>query len=252
MPILTTPKYAGSLTNLMPAPKVDATVPTFTNYNLDNPMSYLGFNPTLDRDKLSKGVSNIKDEKNRKLAYMLYALGGALRGDRDFVQNTLALQQMEEGKKKQEAQKEAFSEFLEKYEGTIDPRITDFAKVLGPEKGSQIVMSEFADPEGTARQREYSQLQSILEDPNKTPEEKDLAKKFFAGISTGKSKEETIRQLVASLAKTINPMTSQLYTPKEIQEQINEIGPLLDYEESPSQATSGSFKYDKYTITPED
>lgn len=41
-----------------------------------------------------------KDAKNQKLSMMLYALGGALKGDKDFVQNTLALQNMQEGKKK--------------------------------------------------------------------------------------------------------------------------------------------------------
>jgi hypothetical protein len=95
------------------------------------------------------GQPPVAKSKNEKLAYMLYALGGALRGDKNFVQNTLALQQMEEGKKKKEAQKKAFDEFLGKYEGKIDSRITDFAKVLGPEKGSQIVMKTFVDTEDT-------------------------------------------------------------------------------------------------------
>jgi len=36
------------------------------------------------------------------LATMLFALGGALRGDKDFVQNTLALRQIQENKKRQQ------------------------------------------------------------------------------------------------------------------------------------------------------
>ena len=43
---------------------------------------------------------NDKADKNQQLGLLLYALGGALKGDKDFVQNTLALQNMQEGKKK--------------------------------------------------------------------------------------------------------------------------------------------------------
>ena len=42
--------------------------------------------------------------KNDKLSLMLFALGGALKGDKNFVQNTMQLQQMQEGKRKQEEQ----------------------------------------------------------------------------------------------------------------------------------------------------
>jgi len=109
----------------------------------------------------------------------------------------------------------------------------------------------------TAKQREYAQLTSILEDPEKTPEEKDLAKKFFAGITGGKSKEQTIRELVASLAKTVNPYTQKLYTPTEIEEQIKQIEPLLgglslQDQSSSKGAQSEPFEYGdgKYKVTP--
>jgi hypothetical protein len=109
----------------------------------------------------------------------------------------------------------------------------------------------------TAKQREYAQLTSILEDPEKTPEEKDLAKKFFAGITGGKSKEQTIRELVASLAKTVNPYTQKLYTPTEIEEQIKQIEPLLgglslQDQSSSKNAQSEPFEYGdgKYKVTP--
>jgi|DEB0MinimDraft_6_1074348.scaffolds.fasta_scaffold05829_3 hypothetical protein len=109
----------------------------------------------------------------------------------------------------------------------------------------------------TAKQREYAQLTSILEDPEKTPEEKDLAKKFFAGITGGKSKEQTIRELVASLAKTVNPYTQKLYTPTEIEEQIKQIEPLLGGLSLQDQSSSKNdqlepFEYGdgKYKVTP--
>ena len=43
--------------------------------------------------------------KNDKLSLMLYALGGALKGDiKTLCKNTMQLQQMQEGKRKQEEQ----------------------------------------------------------------------------------------------------------------------------------------------------
>ena len=53
-----------------------------------------------------------KSDKNQKLSLMLYALGGALKGDKDFVQNTLALQNMQEGKKKKEESNRVWKEGL--------------------------------------------------------------------------------------------------------------------------------------------
>ena len=86
-------------------------------------------------------VSADNKGKNEKLAYMLYALGGALRGDKNFVQNTLALQQMEEGKKKKEAQKKTYQEFLKK----IDPKspFYDLAKAMGAEALPQLLLEQY-------------------------------------------------------------------------------------------------------------
>lgn len=78
-------------------------------------------------------------DKNQKLGLMLYALGGALRGDKDFVQNTLALQQMQEGKKKQEARKKAYDEFLESYKDKLPQETLKLAELVGPEKGMQLL-----------------------------------------------------------------------------------------------------------------
>lgn len=156
-----------------------------------------------------RGQQQRRGAKNEKLAYMLYALGGALKGDKNFVQNTLALQQMEEGKKKQEAQKKAFDEFLGKYEGKIDPRITDFAKVLGPEKGSEIVMREFVDPEDTPadiiKLEQVGVLRSKLNpkspnyDPLYTPEQfnQDIS---VLGV-TSKALQKTRKQFVEDYMK---------------------------------------------------
>lgn len=200
------------------------------------------------------GMSDKLEGKSQALGMMLYALGGALRGDKDFVLKTLQLQDLQEGKKKQEEQKKAYQDLLKSMEGKYDQRMIDFAKVLGYEKGSELLMSTFTKKDGgTAKQREYSQLQSILEDPNKSPEQKDLAKKFFAGINTGKSKEQVTRELITSLSKSTDPDTGMLFTPKKIEQRINELLPLLSgtYEQPLPQPAPGSFDYKKYKVTPE-
>jgi hypothetical protein len=70
-------------------------------------------NPQIDRKQLAGDVANIKSDKNQKLGMMLYALGGALKGDKNFVQNTLALEQMQEGKKKKEERNRLLKQFAQ-------------------------------------------------------------------------------------------------------------------------------------------
>lgn len=113
-------------------------------------------------------VSADNKSKNEKLAYMLYALGGALRGDKNFVQNTLALQKMEEGKKKKEAQKKTYQEFLKK----IDPEspFYDLAKAMGAEALPQLLLEQYKaqipkqlDPQKLIKAEELKVLQKLKE-----------------------------------------------------------------------------------------
>jgi hypothetical protein len=85
--------------------------------------------------------SEAKDAKSQKLAMMLYALGGALKGDKNFVQNTLAIQNMQEGKKKEEERKKRFNEAIEK----MDPNspLYKFATKVGSEGMDKIAEAEF-------------------------------------------------------------------------------------------------------------
>lgn len=82
-----------------------------------------------------------KASKNQKLGMMLYALGGALRGDKDFVQNTLALQEMQEGKKKEEERKRRYNEMIAK----MDPEspLYQFSKIIGSEGVDKIAEAQF-------------------------------------------------------------------------------------------------------------
>ncbi len=79
--------------------------------------------------------------KNKQLALMLYALGGALKGDKNFVQNTMKLQQMQEGKKKQEEKKKNYQEFIK----TIpeESPFYDLAKTMGPENLDKLLIERY-------------------------------------------------------------------------------------------------------------
>lgn len=102
-------------------------------------------NPQMDKKQLVTDVATnkaaIKSDKNQKLGMMLYALGGALRGDKDFVQNTMALQQMQEGKKKEEERKRRYNEMIAK----MDPEspLYQFSKIIGSEGVDKIAEAQF-------------------------------------------------------------------------------------------------------------
>jgi hypothetical protein len=55
--------------------------------NLSNPMSLVSSSPQINKQQLATGVQNIKDDRNQKLAMMLYALGGALKGQDPLEQS---------------------------------------------------------------------------------------------------------------------------------------------------------------------
>jgi hypothetical protein len=76
--------------------------------------------------------------KNDKLSLMLYALGGALKGDKNFVQSTMQLQQMQEGKRKQEEQNKLWEKF--KTEHSIDPQVAGLGDMMNPNQRLELMM----------------------------------------------------------------------------------------------------------------
>jgi hypothetical protein len=116
--------------------------------------------------------------KNDKLSLMLFALGGALKGDKNFVQNTMQLQQMQEGKRKQEEQDRLWEKF--KTEHSIDPQIAGLGDMMNPNQRLELMMKTMdSGGTGTAGMQDFQFYQSL-----KTPEEK-LA--FL--ISTGRGSQ---------------------------------------------------------------
>lgn len=95
--------------------------------------------------------------KNDKLALMLYALGGALRGDKNFVQNTMQLQNIQDAKKREKEMKENWQKALGNLEGSVNPTLIELARVVGPEKGAGLVASGIGkEKKLTADQENYN------------------------------------------------------------------------------------------------
>lgn len=85
-------------------------------------------------------TANPNASRNEKLSMMLYALGGALKGDEDFVVKTLQFKEMQEGKKKEKEQKEAYDEFLKKLP---DGSFKDLTKALGYKKLPELLLKRY-------------------------------------------------------------------------------------------------------------
>ena len=79
--------------------------------------------------------------KNQQLGLMLYALGGALRGDKNFVENTMQLQNIQDAKKREKEMKENWQKALGNLEGSVNPTLVELARVVGPEKGAGLIAS---------------------------------------------------------------------------------------------------------------
>jgi hypothetical protein len=97
--------------------------------------------PQINRKQLAGDVADVKDAKNQKLAMMLYALGGALKGDKNFVQNTIAIQQMQESKKKKEERERRYNEWI----AGMNPEspLYQFSKMVGSEGIDKIAEAQF-------------------------------------------------------------------------------------------------------------
>ena len=193
-----------------------------------------------------------KASRNQQLGLMLYALGGALRGDEDFVVKTLQLQQVQEGKKKEKEQKEAWEKALKNLEGEVQPSLLQLAKALGPERGTGLIEA------GLPRQQKQTAALQNLEafrtiQKTGTPEEIEIAKAALIGIRQGKSKEQLRNEVIASLSKQTNSITGEPFTKEEIVEQVKILdsffqGPV-DLDITPN--VPESFNVDGYVITPE-
>ena len=105
------------------------------------------------RAQISNNIAQDKSDKNQKLGLMLYALGGALKGDENFVQNTIKLQEMQEGKKKEKAKKAKYDDFMK---GLPEGSFKDLAQAMGPEQLDQLLLERYKGDEKTTDQNNYN------------------------------------------------------------------------------------------------
>ena len=118
--------------------------------------------------------------KNDKLSLMLYALGGALKGDKNFVQSTMQLQQMQEGKRKQEEQNKLWEKF--KTEHSIDPKVADLGDMMNPNQRLELMMKTIGGGK-TGSSKRLSVFDPKTRQPVATILESD-----FAGIAQAEAK----------------------------------------------------------------
>ncbi len=181
-----------------------------------------------------------KASKNQKLGMMLVALGGALKGDKNFVQNTLALQEMQEGKAKEKARIETLRkavtnpEFAAKY-----PWAKDMYDLAGPDALSPIVSGIASSFKPTTDSAErfsvYSKsagrpISSVLKTDARTISEiqanPDLQIVPLSAPATGKSAvSDPLRTITVGGKVDYNIRDSQL-TDEKIQE-INKAGAVI-------------------------
>jgi len=107
---------------------------------LNLPSTITPITPPTQKPTISNKNQPISN-KNQQLGFMLYALGGALRGDKNFVENTMQLQNIQDAKKREKEMKENWQKALGNLEGSVNPTLVELARVVGPEKGAGLIAS---------------------------------------------------------------------------------------------------------------
>lgn len=116
------------------------------------------------RAQISNNIAQDKLDKNQKLSLMLYALGGALKGDENFVQNTIKIQQMQEGKKKEKAKKAKYDDFIK---GLPEGSFKDLSKAMGYEKLDQLLLERYkAEQPTTKKPTSYQEYALTTDSPS--------------------------------------------------------------------------------------
>jgi hypothetical protein len=119
--------------------------------------------PTQPSASIPTPTANPTTGKNETLAMMLYALGGALKGDEDFVVKTLQFKEMQEGKKKEKEQKEAYDEFMKKLP---DGSFKDLTKALGYKKLPDLLLERYkAEQPTTKKPTSYQEYALTTDNP---------------------------------------------------------------------------------------
>lgn len=194
-------------------------------FNFTNPYGMVSSQPNIGPITPQPGGTTpnpMGGGKNDRLALMLYALGGALKGDKNFMQNTLAFQQMQEGKKKQKELEENWKNALDKIkkQGIVNPTLISLAELLPPEQGTKLVaggIPEIGKDKKTAAMINLEAFNKIKE--TGTPEEIEIAERVLTGTRQDKSIEQMEKELIASLLKQTDPLGDPI-SEKEINNRL--------------------------------
>jgi len=218
-------KYPYALAESQPSLMGGITVPTTPQPQSNLPViGMTGAVSTMPQGQQTPSPMN--NGKNDKLALMLYALGGALRGDKNFMQNTLSLQKMQEGKKKEEKLEENWKKALEKIkkEKIINPTLISLAELLPPEEGASLVaggIPEIGQDKKTAAMINLEAFNKIKAEG--TPDQIAIAERVLIGTRQNKSEEQMKKELIASLLRQTDPLGDPLS-----EEEINNRLQLFD------------------------
>jgi len=183
--------------------------------------------------------------KNKQLALMLYALGGALKGDKNFVQNTMKLQQMQEGKKKEKEMEENWNKALGKIEGSVNPILFEFAKILGPERGTSIIASGIEKKEDKTAAMINLEAYNKIKETGK-PEEIAIAERVLIGTRQNKPIDQMKKELIANLLKQTNSLGDPL-SEDEINNRLGLFDTLIGTQ-APANNNTGSFQVGGYKV----
>jgi len=183
--------------------------------------------------------------KNKQLALMLYALGGALKGDKNFVQNTMKLQQMQEGKKKEKEMEENWNKALGKIEGSVNPILFEFAKILGPERGTSIIASGIEKKEDKTAAMINLEAYNKIKETGK-PEEIAIAERVLIGTRQNKPIDQMKKELIANLLKQTDSLGDPL-SEDEINNRLGLFDTLIGTQ-APANNNTGSFQVGGYKV----
>ena len=109
-------------------------------------------------------ITQQKDKSG--LGTMLFALGGALRGDKDFVQKAIQLKEMKESKEKKNQQEEAWKTWKENNLDSIPDTFKSLVNIMDAEQGINLAVKTLdLEPKSTA-QRVSEIAAKVANDPN--------------------------------------------------------------------------------------
>ena len=131
-----------------------------TIYDFNTPFGMLNLQPNNSQPNIGpitpmtpKTSQPAKDRTG--LATMLIALGGALQGDKDFVQKAIQLREMKESKKKQKELDKAWKSWQDTNLDSIPESLRSLVGMMDAEQGINLAVKTLEPPK-TKTQSEYA------------------------------------------------------------------------------------------------